>query len=375
LTAVVFLAVLAVLVAVQAADQKTLTSFNHFVKTPWADINTGGRLTEREIAYIAQSGYKALLSVVVFSTNDTSYNGVNGSYPSSEYEASIAKGYGMTPAYIASSLTADSAREISALMSSLPRPLFVHCHVGWTATLMTEMHLYLTQQIAGDQIISNGFKYGWDFQSNADAVAMINAVTGLSYTAQGEVFEQTLAQGEYSYKYYYWTHRAGESDYWFNAGQILDTHVASIQAAGYKSVISFRQSGEPTNRLPTDPQTGAVDNHEFSDQNGNYDVKLEQAAFEGAGLSFSYLPINGTNAADWTVKKYHEYKPVLQAAAARGPVLTHCKSGLRAAAYALTYVADTTSKCADWVVQESANIGIIYTEQDQLDFFRKVLRC
>jgi hypothetical protein len=38
-----------------------------------------------------------------------------------------------------------------------------------------------------------------------------------------------LADGEISYKNYYWSHRIDEAgDIWFNQGQFLDTHVPAI---------------------------------------------------------------------------------------------------------------------------------------------------
>jgi protein tyrosine phosphatase (PTP) superfamily phosphohydrolase (DUF442 family) len=115
---------------VSSEEQASLNSYNHFLKVPTSYIQTGGRLTERQLAYIAQDGYKSLFSVVQFTTNDTSFNGVNGSYPSTDYEMSIAQGYGMTAKYVVSTLTAESAYEIAAIIKELPQPVFIHCHVS-----------------------------------------------------------------------------------------------------------------------------------------------------------------------------------------------------------------------------------------------------
>lgn len=112
------------------AQQKSFSSYNHFLKPPADNIQSGGRLTDRQIGYISQAGYKSLLSVVQFSTNDTVFNGVNGSFPSSDYEMSIAASYGLAAKYVVSSLTAESAYEISVLMKEMPKPIFVHCHVS-----------------------------------------------------------------------------------------------------------------------------------------------------------------------------------------------------------------------------------------------------
>lgn len=124
----------AVTAVVSAAtfNANALTKFNVFVKTP-ADtdgiIHTGGRLIERHLAYLQEAGYQGLLSVVAFPTNDTVYNGVEGAFPSSDYEMVLASSHGLSAKYVASSLTLESALEISGIMDSLPRPLYVHCHV------------------------------------------------------------------------------------------------------------------------------------------------------------------------------------------------------------------------------------------------------
>ena len=112
------------------AEQKSLTSLNQFLKVPTDSIQTGGRLAERQLGYIAQSGYKSLLSVVQFTTNDTSFNGVDGSFPSTDYEMSIAKSYGLQAQYVVSSLTAESAYQIADIIKSLPQPVYIHCHVS-----------------------------------------------------------------------------------------------------------------------------------------------------------------------------------------------------------------------------------------------------
>ena len=116
-----------------ASQQKSLTSLNHFLKVPTDSIQTGGRLAERQLAYIAQNGYKSLFSIVQFATNDTSFNGVDGTFPSTDYEMSLAKGYGMEAKYVVSSMTRESAYEISNIIKGLPQPVYMHCHVSFSA--------------------------------------------------------------------------------------------------------------------------------------------------------------------------------------------------------------------------------------------------
>jgi protein tyrosine phosphatase (PTP) superfamily phosphohydrolase (DUF442 family) len=107
-----------------------LSKYNVFAKTPTEEIQIGGRLIERHIGYLAEAGYKSILSIVEFSSNDTFFNGVEGNFPSSAYEMQLAESYGLSAKYVVSSLTVDSAKSISQIISDLPKPLFVHCHVS-----------------------------------------------------------------------------------------------------------------------------------------------------------------------------------------------------------------------------------------------------
>lgn len=115
--------------AVLCASEVSLSRFNHFVKVPSDTIHTSGRLTERHIAYIAEAGYKSLVSLATFSSNDTSYNGVQGSFPSTSYELALAQSYGMEAQAVLMSFTAKFARQISDILGALPQPVFLHCYV------------------------------------------------------------------------------------------------------------------------------------------------------------------------------------------------------------------------------------------------------
>lgn len=115
---------------INAQAAKSLSKYNHFLKPPSSTIHTGGRLTEREIAYMAQAGYASYLSIVEFGTNDTSFNGVNGAFPSTQYEMELTKKYGMDGKYVISSLTEDSLTAISKIIDGAKKPLYIHCHVS-----------------------------------------------------------------------------------------------------------------------------------------------------------------------------------------------------------------------------------------------------
>ena len=69
--------------------------------------------------YISQVGYKGYLSTVEFTTNDTSFNGVPGSFLSTAHEMTIPESFGMKAVSIVASLTVESARQVSKLVTYL----------------------------------------------------------------------------------------------------------------------------------------------------------------------------------------------------------------------------------------------------------------
>ncbi len=224
---------------------------------------------------------------------------------------------------------------------------------------------------------TNTLDLGYDYQSNSDAVNLINYYIGTTATVQPEKIESSFTQGEMSYKNYYWVHLIG-TDGLYNAGQILDSHVTDISLQGYRSVISFRASGEATNRISTDPTTGPVDNHEFSDDQGNYDPKLERKAFLSVGIKFYNLPLSGS--ATWTKETFDKYYPIIENAITNeGPTLVHCASGYRSAGYAVAYSALKAGKCSSWAIQQAKKIGFSYDinsgDEAVLQFFTQVLGC
>jgi protein tyrosine phosphatase (PTP) superfamily phosphohydrolase (DUF442 family) len=364
----------------------SLTKFNDFVKTPHSNsasgnsadetIHTGGRLIDRHLEYIAQAGYKSILSVVEYATNDTLYNGVSGNFPSSDYEMSIAKSFGLEAQYFASSLTVESAQAISKLLNTMPKPIYVHCHVGYSANLFTQLHFYLTKQISAEDIYPHSLNMGFDYQNNSGVVSLVNSITGRDDVTTPAQIEQNLAEGEDSYRYYYWTHRLGNSDQFFNIGQVLSTHAASIKTAGYSSVVVMRQNGEPTARLPTDPATGPVANYEFSDETGAYSVALEEKVMRAAGLHFYYLPLVSGSASTWTKATFDRYAPILSKVTALGPALVHCASGYRSSSFTLTYLASLKKECSTWVVDQAHMIGFdLTTDVDVMAFSKEILGC
>ena len=165
---------------------------------------------------------------------------------------------------------------------------------------------------------------------------------------------------------------------WYNTGQPLETQVEAIAAAGYKAVISFRNDGEETTRLPgVDSDDGPINNHEFSDANGMYNVTMEKQAFEAFGIKFFNLPVTGEDA--WSAATLAAYSPSMAAAAEAGPVLAHCRVGHRSSAYVVAYLAQQKGLCSPWALQQARRVGFSFdgmnSDASVLQFFADALRC
>lgn len=371
---------LSLLMATSSADAFSWTvpsKYSHFTKRLAPSLYTGGKLTERQVEYLAEAGFKSILSTLPQEEPLDSFNGMAGPFPSSAQEAEIAAKFDMTAVAMKTQLTVESATAVSDAILTMQKPIYVHCGVGWAASLFVELHLFRTGVTPAEEVFPNSLTLGWDFQASADAVALVNAFTQLDppATVQDPILELTLADGEDSYKSYYWSHRVG-NDLWYNIGQVLESHVDTIAAAGYKTVISFRNNGEPTQRTSSDPATGPVDNGEFSDANGNYNVTAEQLAFTAAGVHFVNLPVTGDKA--WMAEQLRIYTPQLLEAAARGPVLAHCTSGYRSSAYVTAFLAQQQGLCTTWALTQARRVGYSFDVSDDdasvMRFYQESLR-
>ena len=112
-------------------EQFSVSKFDHFVKVPSVSFHAGGRLTERHLQYLSSASYNSVLSISFFPTNDTEYNGVSGSFPSSEYELSLVSSFGMDAVSLTSNLTVEFLNVFVETLDSLKLPAYVHCHVSF----------------------------------------------------------------------------------------------------------------------------------------------------------------------------------------------------------------------------------------------------
>ena len=382
----VLIVILGSLLAVSRSEFSwtVLGPFNYQSKRVLPGVYTGGRLTETELKLLTQGGFRSVLSVASFPSNDAVYKGVAGDFPSSARENDVITAAGLEMIQLDDmALDIVSVDRFNHALLAAKKPVYVHCHVGYTATL----YALLFQYNAGALVSANGtasvygagIANGWDYETNESVVSLVNAVTSSNNVVTAPSIDLLLTDGQISYQNYYWTHRVG-SDLWYNTGQILDTQLLAIKEAGYASVVSFRSNGEPTTHAdPTDCTTASApcpNNHQFMNADGTYNVTKEQIAVEAAGMRFYNLPVSG---ASWTADQLALWTPILVSASAAGPVLTHCKSGYRSGAFVVAHLAQIAKQCVVWAVRQATEIGYSFDvttgDAQVMDFFHQALGC
>jgi len=362
--------------SVYGFDWEVPSKYHHFTHRLAPGLFTGGLLTKRQIEYLATVGFGSIITLADNNSTLSEFHGIPGEYPSNLDEVRYARELGMDSQSYRVTYSVDSLYMLSISMLHMKKPIYLHCYDGYSATLFGELHLYIDGTADATDIFSNSATLGYDFQADQAAVDFVNKVAHTSYSVVAPSLELTLPEGSNSYRYYYWSHRAG-TDMFYNIGQILDTQTKSIAASGYKSVISFRSNGESTVRLSTDPSTGAVSNNEFSDQNGLYSVSLEKAGVEAVGMKFFNLPV--TCSSSWSVDTLNAYEPTIDQAVSYGPVLAHCASGYRSSGYIIAYLGRRQKQCTDWALQQARRLGYSFdinsSDEQVVAFFRQALQC
>ena len=364
--------------SIKSFNWETYSKTDHFTKrSPAVGIYVGGRLTERQIGYIAQSNFSSILSVEMFSTG-SEYHHMNDIWPSTFDEIDIALSYGLNMTALAPEYDMESFIAFCETMIHAPKPVYVHSGAGYSAALLTLLYLQQSGTILASDIYNLGYSFGYEFLVDPLAVAFIEEVTGVvAIPSKTSTIELSFTKGEQSYKDYYWTHRMGNSDTFYNTGQILSNHVDAITGAGYKSIINFRTDGEATNLLPDEMyDSGSIANYEFSDINGYYNLTLEEDTFVNAGLKYYSLPTGS----EWTKEVFMNYLPTIEEAELNGgPILVHCASGYRSAGYILTYMAYKQDLCSNWFFNEARKIGYSFDVSPEnvavVEFAQSVLGC
>ena len=109
---------------------QTFNKMNHFTKRITPSIFTSGRVTDRQLAYLSESNFSSVVSLVYTATDDTVFKGISGNWPSTNTESDLCDKYGMNYANICASMNKSSFDTFVDVMLLMPKPVFVHCNVS-----------------------------------------------------------------------------------------------------------------------------------------------------------------------------------------------------------------------------------------------------
>lgn len=321
-------------------------------------IFAAGRPNRDQITKIAKSGFASLVSVYTLPATNL-WNSMTGDFVSTDDYAAIGKSLGLTTRVW--NFTTElhpwtdpkSFEEFAKSMDSLPKPVLVHCHVGYSASALAFLYAIRTGGIPASEFYSRTVSQGWEFQTNPDVNKLWASVAGASKvpeTIKGPTLNLRLNKGS-GYRMYYRTKRI--NDDWYVSGlPNISTELDSLKASGYGAVVSLLADGEQAG--PMWP-------------NGTYSAGVEGMVMNREGIPFFSAPLTPPLSAD----KLATVGLVLAKAAAAsnnsGAVLVHCSAGYRSTAAVLAHVGVLEKRNWQWALRTAEAIGYSYWDEEGSD--------
>ncbi|XP_070570278.1 uncharacterized protein [Ptychodera flava] len=367
------------------------------------DFFTAGRLSERQIKYAAEAGFKSIVSV--FDTNAPAWIGHEYLPSTSEIQQmanDLVKVRFHVLDVVDDKLDLKSIDEFANVEEGLPKPVLVFCNDTYTSTFIVLLHLARSKKLApkdGEQskeFYRIGNAMGHQFDSDASVVHLVSTATG-----ESPVSIVTKSPGELAKWREYWPAKF-VSPTFFDAGQVWRSHIPMIKSAGFGAVINMRQgktsiiSGQPSQeevtllnipagtqpyfkgnrqfilRLletridpnkskgyisPNSPWNVELQNeNEFGDEVG-YNEELERQAFREAGIPYYHIPAPYPCGTD-CIRIFHTQRDkIAEIAKQYGRVLMHCKIGYRTGFFSLLMEAYVSCRDYDWLMGQAHIMG------------------
>ncbi|RUS90671.1 hypothetical protein EGW08_001571 [Elysia chlorotica] len=344
-------------------------------------LHVAGRLSERQIKYAAEAGFKSILSL--FPYPDDCPGDCGGEYlPVTTEEKKMVESTGLQFVPLLEPLdewsSVEAVEKFTSVISLMDKPALLHCDRGYTIVFV--VLLYLANQTRYDpnfepRIHTKEFyeisaSMGLDFLSRIP-VEVVSEITGEPAI---NLKDETVPRPDYDpeeWLDFWYAHPVYYN--WFLAGQIYRSHLEPLKDFGYKTVINVRSgvlhnsepNQEEVNLLNIKSKTGTYGNglnpgrqfverleetrinpqlstlyisptsgvnyeqrnmHEFGDDVG-YNETLERIAVEKSGLAYYHFPLH-ENLDDFYTYMAENRDKLLEVGR-KGPVLIHCDSGYR----------------------------------------------
>ncbi|XP_012943272.1 uncharacterized protein LOC101857383 isoform X1 [Aplysia californica] len=381
-----------------------------FARKLYHQLHFGGQLSDRQIKYAADSGFKSVVSIF---EHDATFDNLGKQLtPSSEEERRLVedvagmKYFELLPKGQGGDwFKVSSVEKMTRVYEQLEFPALLHCQRGVSVVFLTLMY-YANQTIHDPNFepkvdirsfYSITRKLGLDFLSTFKvATQTVEMITGEEVPESARSPSVSLANW-----FNFWPGFPVYNN-WFITGQINANMVSQIKAQGFVTVVNVRKnvttelgkpsqesveliniiSGTPTygnstfpsRQSPSGLQRSIIDQsrpedyvsssaaanyessnaEEFGDSVG-YNQERERTAVIAAGLEYKNLPLDKMKDFATFIK---ENMDQLIEISKKGPVLVHCARGYRAAMVAVLASAVQYDLTIDWALQRLKEMGM-----------------
>lgn len=212
------------------------------------DFHVCGRLSERQIKYAYEAGFKSIISLFTYPPEDQGYFG-DEYLPVTLEEKEIVENTGLQFFALLDPMdewsSVEAVRKFTAISDQIKKPALLHCDRGYTITFVTL--LYMANQtrfnpnfqpkIHSKEFFEMTASMGLDFFSRIP-LEIIAEITGEPVV---QLEDNNLPRVKYQPQEWldYWLAHPVHSN-WFVAGQILKSHIPLLKEFEYKNVINLR---------------------------------------------------------------------------------------------------------------------------------------
>lgn len=303
------------------------------------EFHVCGRLSDRQIKYASEAGFKSILSLFTYPAGDPP-GSFGGDYlPVTVAEKVLVEEVAQLQ-FVAllepmdEWASVEAIEKFTAIVPHLKKPSLLHCDRGYTIAFVAL--LYMANQtihnsefepkIRSKEFYEISASMGLDFLSRIP-MEVVSEVTGEPIPDLNDPSLPRPIFKNDEWLDYWFAHPVHTN--WFVAGQIMKSHLSPLKEFGYKSVVNLRTDNQDevnllnikdhtsTGKLPrqsderlletrinpTRPNSyisetagknyESINGHEFGDHNG-YNEELERDAFKDSGLDYYHVPLRGT---------------------------------------------------------------------------------
>ena len=243
------------------------------------DFHVAGRITERQIKYASEAGFRSILSLFMYETDDTGNFGGDHLPTSAEAWATAHMSGLQYVALIGGTDdwgSVETVQKFTNILPALNRPILMHCDRGYTITFVTLMYM------------ANQTRYNSSFEPKiySEDFYRITAAMGLDFTHDDlklvvanitgeEVVENPPKHNCEPEEWLDFWLAHPVSNNWYISGQIRRCDVKVLEYTGFKAIVNMRL-GPVHNSLPSQEPVALLNIKDRSTTYGNGTVPPRQ---------------------------------------------------------------------------------------------------